>query len=1016
MRLMRNILMFIIFCLGSLSAQTFIGKINPVPEDKPFGISNGDTVKILAVLADFQQDKDEATYGNGKFGSMYSKSYGTAILDPLPHDKNYFEEHLEFVKNYYRKVSKNKVNISYEVIPDIFTVSKTMRNYSPASNSNDLSPLGNFTKEVWQSVSSAYPNIKYSDYNVFIIFHAGVGRDVSITGSFGNEKDLPSLYLSDKAFRTIFNNDLTGLPQNADGKYNSILIPETESREESGLGGTALLELTINGILVSSVASYMGLPDLFDTNTGLSAIGRFGLMDGQAIFAYSGAFPPEPSAWEKIFLGWEKPFEVGIENKTYNIYSDIAASASDTTIIKVPINSSEYFLIENRIRDVNKDGAKITYYENNELKTKTFSKDSSGFYSWNVDSLSGVITDVDEYDWALPGNGIVIWHIDDNVINAKLADNKINTDKLHRGIDVEEADGIQDIGEKFTTIFGDQVVGEGSADDFWFKDNKSKLYKNYFTDNTEPSTKSYSGANSLISITNFSSIGNKMSFNVSWGDSLIKPVLDRTIYIPNIYNYPSLLCNNENPKNFYILSGGTLLRFDTAGNLIDSTEHFSGSRPAIIFENNIEIVVGVGNNRLNVFMNDGINKKYISQDIDSLCGTDHSIYWFPAIEKSNSGNSKVVLSTWDGYLLYFTLGNITSDNPSFIKSQKYCNDIIYRILLAPEYTVVLANIDKSGSEVKYYLADSTGVYNFQTNMPIWDAALTKNQNGNYNVILDKQGKELCVLDKDNIIKEIIPTISVKDFRIEKIGLADIKSDGNNYLTFSNGDNLEIINLTGSSANNFPFTDPMSVGFDYSNLLVDFSGDKSSEIIISTRDGRIFAIDGGSGKVVEGFPISVGEELIAPPVFFNNNGRASLAALTKSKHLYVWNISLSEGKPYWIAQYGDNLNTSFVPAAGSSNEIKTFFPKERAYNYPNPVYDGITNIRYFVGEDSKINIKIFDLAGDFVAELNDFAKGGFDNETVWNVKDIQSGVYLARIEAVSSSGKTENNTIKIAVIK
>lgn len=94
----------------------------------------------------------------------------------------------------------------------------------------------------------------------------------------------------------------------------------------------------------------------------------------------------------------------------------------------------------------------------------------------------------------------------------------------------------------------------------------------------------------------------------------------------------------------------------------------------------------------------------------------------------------------------------------------------------------------------------------------------------------------------------------------------------------------------------------------------------------------------------------------------------------------------------------------------------FFPTSRAYNYPNPVYNGETAIRYFVNEDSKINIKIFDLAGDFVAELKADAEGGLDNETIWNVNSIQSGVYLARIEAISLSGETESVIIKIAVVK
>ena len=97
------------------------------------------------------------------------------------------------------------------------------------------------------------------------------------------------------------------------------------------------------------------------------------------------------------------------------------ATLSDASIIKIPINSSEYFLVENRIRDANSDGAKITYLLNGQTFTKTFPKDTSGFQSFAVDSVDGVVTDIDEFDWAVPGNGIVIWHIDENIINSKIS-------------------------------------------------------------------------------------------------------------------------------------------------------------------------------------------------------------------------------------------------------------------------------------------------------------------------------------------------------------------------------------------------------------------------------------------------------------------------------------------------------------------------------------------------------------------------------------------------------------------
>ncbi len=87
-------------------------------------------------MADFLEDKDESTLGNGKFGTLLSKNYVTQILDPLPHDLNYFRKHLSFAKNYFSKVSKGKLNVSFEVLSDTFTASKTMRNYSPVSTSD----------------------------------------------------------------------------------------------------------------------------------------------------------------------------------------------------------------------------------------------------------------------------------------------------------------------------------------------------------------------------------------------------------------------------------------------------------------------------------------------------------------------------------------------------------------------------------------------------------------------------------------------------------------------------------------------------------------------------------------------------------------------------------------------------------------------------------------------------------------------------------------------------------------
>ena len=109
----------------------------------------------------------------------------------------------------------------------------------------------------------------------------------------------------------------------------------------------------------------------------------------------------------------------------------------------------------------------------------------------------------------------------------------------------------------------------------------------------------------------------------------------------------------------------------------------------------------------------------------------------------------------------------------------------------------------------------------------------------------------------------------------------------------------------------------------------------------------------------------------------------------------------------------NSQLAFSPSVKPKSAA--FFPKSQAYNWPNPVYGSTTQIRYYASEDADISIKIFDLAGMKVAELNGKASAGVDTELTWNVSGIQSGIYLARVEAIGIS-RSDAAIIKIAVVK
>ena len=205
----------------------------------------------------------------------------------------------------------------------------------------------------------------------------------------------------------------------------------------------------------------------------------------------------------------------------------VEAGEGDTLIVKVPITDREYWLLEYRLQDP--DG------------TFTYSfADLNGnrvpdFYDADSDSLDGQptssydpLTDTwestedSEWDYFMSefpvteadgpargpgrGNGLYVWHIDERVIRDALDANTstINADPLRKGVDLEEADGIQDL-DSFTAsrfLLGwdrDCFRGEGVM-------IGEVLYGTRFTADTLPDSRSADGAVTGFSISEIDSV------------------------------------------------------------------------------------------------------------------------------------------------------------------------------------------------------------------------------------------------------------------------------------------------------------------------------------------------------------------------------------------------------------------------------------------------------------------------------------------------------------------------------
>ncbi len=969
---------------------------------------------LLAVMIDFAVDQDAATYGNGKFGSHYSKDYGKTIIDPLPHDRNYFKNHLEFLRNYYLNVSGGKVVIEYEVLDRVITLPQVMSYYSPQPTSDDLSRLGVLFEEVWKRVDSIYPNYDFSQYDVFTIFHAGVGRDIIIPEKFGLEKDIPSVFLSHTTLKNFFGSDYSGVKIGNPPKYvnNSMIIPETESREIETITGRALLELSINGLLAASFASYLGLPDLFDTKTGKTAIGRFGLMDGQSIFAYAGLFPPELSAWEKYYLGWIEPVEISRDTINVEVFSRLASNDNQKLLYKITINPREYYLIENRQRDTKSDGIKIKSMIGNYLYEYHFQEDFRKFSSYYVDTVDGVVLDIDEFDWAIPGNGILIWHIDDKIISENLASNTINANPKLKGVKLIEADGIQDIGTEFRTILGDVIVSEGDKEDFWFKENPAHFYKNEFSDSTKPRSLSNNGSPTFIRIYNFSSSGNRMTFNISFGNDDVKSILmDRIL--------PSLSTSFVHQSN------------------IDKSK--------IILASNRKVFLYDLNTKSLSTLNSNLTSNVIAIELESK-----TIYAYTCQnESSDTTNILVVLKIENNYV----------DSQSFVLPVSYQvkNIFAYKELnsnTGGEQDYVVSILTRTGEQFEFYLSDNNF---YSTALTLFDEAVTSAFDGNRTIILTQNlvyfgtlqivhnvqeptelflmwdnslvedineriiavvvGKkgELNFINQKGILAQTHVDLMDSDFRI---ACGNLNKNETNFVLINTGQKIYAFNKSGAIASNFPITPPQGSKFVSNLTLIDYNDDDLDDILVMTNDGKVLCYDGSNpGKNPPNlvFEYSIGYPSKGNYSVFSHSGKTFLLSGNDSGYIQLIQISGEEKQVNWLAGSGNLSGFKLASPPLGMIDKKEFLPKSRVYNWPNPVYEDRTYFRVYVSEDAHVKIKIYDLNGDFVDEVDGFAYGGVDNEIVWNVTNIQSGIYLAKVEATNKNFK-DFKIIKVAVVK
>lgn len=175
-----------------------------------------------------------------------------------------------------------------------------------------------------------------------------------------------------------------------------------------------------------------GFPDLYDTDGSSEGVGDWCLMGGGS-WGGGGDVPCHPSAWCKAAQGWAKV--VNVTRNGPQKVEDVKTGKKVYRLWKNGTRGSEYFLVENRQRV--------------------------------------------SYDRSLPGEGLLVWHVDDAVAS--------NENESHYRVALLQADAMRDL---------ERGNNRGDAGDPF----PGAAAKAAIDGSTTPSTRSYGGLDTSVAV------------------------------------------------------------------------------------------------------------------------------------------------------------------------------------------------------------------------------------------------------------------------------------------------------------------------------------------------------------------------------------------------------------------------------------------------------------------------------------------------------------------------------------
>ncbi len=1044
--------------------------------DKPWSMPQlaladfADTIHCLVLRYDFQYETldNPNTTGRGAMnmatiGANDSAAYYDSLghwVDPPPHNTYYFNAHMEALKLYWETVSQGAITLDWKIYPEdtnsTYVLPQAMSYYGacyvglPADEAFAavIEGLEHYFEDGLRVADSVSPEIDFGSYESYFMFHAGSDQQ--------NDIGFP-VTCSDMFTGYITYYDTLWVDNGSTGITDAMMMPETMSQDNRA---TAM-----NATLAHEFGHQLGLLDMYRTDHFVSCLGDFALMDnngfgtavdfGWAVGRVFGALPVYPSAWSRAYLGFVPvhDFRAGTD-----IAIDAAATAADgIKIARVPISENEYYLIENRAEEL--DG----YQTNMRADART-----SVFQYPARDLGNGVYEASGEYDFLIPGSGLLIYLVDegvaylnndyytgDTVINFN--DNKLqwalgDPNPTRKFVSLVEADGVVDLSGYYQT-YGDYRYGwEGDM----FREDRTSS----FTPNTNPAAFDNSGNNTHVKINRIARAFTDSEIGLKRTDSVITFDLETELLSAG---YPfragaSVVplspivddLNGDGNPEIIVAAGRNLCVAGANGE--NFIHQISDCDPCTEYTDSARATVHPGQvHALPLYYrtSEPISANPVTGDFDRdvnrlvAVSFQSGIYGRvdlldPADVDGNGladfGGSSTLLHSLPIALVFGqSLYILTENGEVHLKTEPYGAATLVADLDEEEYfgmvrydqAVVVLGGDTAelGNTRVHYITDG------------YTASMTID--GRYSLgpvmtDLDDDGNlELVAFGTDG--RSIIVTVSVSggsaSFEVysEKATdyafttnpiLGDVDRDGSTDIIVGGTNAVYAFNSQFVLKSGFPVTVSDRYTQDdmvSSPVMADIQNGEQVEVVFPTLNGNIWSV---GPDVSFGFPLSGGEMGIGSPIVFHDSTGGKLGYLGLDGWFYCWRVDADSVANYW-PMFGSDPTGSFYfdeTKLGTVVVSSDRFPVKRFYNYPNPVVDGRTTIRYFLGETAnRVELAIYDLSGEVRQRFSGPVNGGADNEIDWDCSGVTPGVYRCVIE-VDFGGETKTAFKDIAIIR